>query len=259
MTGSATGALLSTMRTPPVTLRSEEIIRQPGKKGLSRGRAIITALVLGISFHEFSHAYIADTLGDGLPRKMGRLTLNPLAHLEPMGTMLMLIIGFGWGRPVPVNPYATRKPKAALGLTAAAGPVSNFVVAAVAGLPIKLNLVPWSSPFNESNALFLSRNGWQLDEYLSVYLSAIVLFSLILGVFNLIPIAPLDGFKVAVGFLPRELSESFAQLEQYGPIILITLFLLPFLTGTFLLFEIMEPVIKVLARLFAGVNGDVFV
>jgi len=221
--------------------------------------AIATALVLGISFHEFSHAYIADTLGDGLPRRMGRVTLNPLAHLEPMGTLLMLVVGFGWGRPVPVNPYATRNPKAALGLTAAAGPVSNFVVAAVAGLPIKLDLVPWSSPFNESNALFLSFNGWQLDEYLSVYLSAIVLFSLILGVFNLIPIAPLDGFKVAVGFLPRDLSESFAQLEQYGPIILITLFLLPFFTGTFLLFEIMEPVIKVLARLFAGVNGEVFV
>lgn len=221
--------------------------------------AIITALILGISFHEFSHAYIADTLGDGLPRRMGRVTLNPLAHLEPVGTLLMLTVGFGWGRPVPVNPMATRNPKAALGLTAAAGPLSNFVVAALAGLPIKLDLVPWSSPFNESNALFLAIGGWELDEYLSVYLSAIVLFSLILGVFNLIPIAPLDGFKVAVGFLPRDLSESFSRLEQYGPIILITLFLLPFFTGTFLLFEIMEPVIKLLARLFAGIEGDVFV
>ncbi len=221
--------------------------------------AIVTALILGISFHEFSHAYIADTLGDGLPRKMGRVTLNPLAHLEPLGTIMMLVVGFGWGRPVPVNPNATRNPKAALGLTAAAGPVSNFVVAAVAGLPIKLDLVPWSSPFNQSNALLLSLNGWELKEYLSVYLSAIVLFSLILGVFNLIPIAPLDGFKVAVGFLPRDLSNEFARLEQYGPIILIILFLLPFFTGTFLLFEIMEPIIKVLARLFAGVNGDVFV
>jgi len=221
--------------------------------------AIVTALVLGISFHEFSHAYIADTLGDGLPRKMGRVTLNPLAHLEPLGTIMMLVVGFGWGRPVPVNPNATRNPKAALGLTAAAGPVSNFVVAAVAGLPIKLDLVPWSSPFNQSNALLLSLNGWELKEYLSVYLSAIVLFSLILGVFNLIPIAPLDGFKVAVGFLPRDLSIEFARLEQYGPVILIILFLLPFFTGTFLLFEIMEPIIKVLARLFAGIEGDVFV
>ena len=73
--------------------------------------AIVTALILGISFHEFSHAYVADTLGDGLPRRMGRVTLNPIAHLEPMGTMLMLIVGFGWGKPVPVNPYNTRNPK----------------------------------------------------------------------------------------------------------------------------------------------------
>lgn len=221
--------------------------------------AIITALILGISFHEFSHAFVADTLGDGLPRRMGRVTLNPLAHLDPMGTILMLAVGFGWGKPVPVNPNATRNPKASLGLTAAAGPLSNFAVAAVAGLPIKLDMVPWSSPFNQFNLRLLSAGGWALDEYLSVYLSAIVLFSLILGVFNLIPIAPLDGFKVAVGFLPREISNSFAQLEQYGPLILITLFLLPFFTGYFLLFEIMEPVIKFLADIFAGVQGDVFV
>ena len=220
--------------------------------------AAVTALVLGISFHEFSHAYIADTLGDGLPRRMGRVTLDPLAHLEPMGTVLMLMVGFGWGRPVPVNPYATRDPKAALGLTAVAGPLSNFVVAAVAGLPIKLELVPWSSPFDEFNARALALNGWQFDEYASVYLSAVVLFSLILGVFNLIPIAPLDGFKVAVGFLPRDLSEAFARLEPYGPIILITLILLPFFTGTFLLFEIMQPVIEILGRLFAG-EGNIVV
>jgi len=222
--------------------------------------AIVTALVLGISFHEFSHAYIADTLGDGLPRKMGRVTLNPLAHLEPLGTIMMLVVGFGWGRPVPVNPNATRNPKAALGLTAAAGPVSNFVVAAVAGLPIKLDLVPWSSPFNQSNALLLSLNGWELKEYLSVYLSAIVLFSLILGVFNLIPIAPLDGFKVVAGLLPRDLSQSFLQLERWGPVILLVLILTPFLTGGHfgILFEVMRPIINELAHLFAGINGDAY-
>jgi Zn-dependent protease len=221
--------------------------------------AIVTALVLGISFHEFSHAYVADTLGDGLPRRMGRVTLNPLAHLEPLGTMMMLLVGFGWGRPVPVNPNATRNPKATLGLTSAAGPLSNFLVAALAGLPLKLDLVEWVSPFDKARAEILAFNGWTINEYLSVYLSAIVLFSLILGVFNLIPIAPLDGFKVAVGFLPRDLSIEFSKLEPYGPIILITLFLLPFFTGTFLLFEIMSPVIKLLAQLFAGTSGDPFV
>ncbi len=222
--------------------------------------AMITALVLGISFHEFSHAFVADRLGDGLPRRMGRLTLNPLAHLEPVGTMLMLLVGFGWGRPVPVNPNATRNPKAALGFTAAAGPLSNFIVAAIAGLPIKLNLVSWTSPFIKDNARALAVHGWTSGEYLSVYLSAIVLFSLILGVFNLLPIAPLDGFKVALGFLPRDLSIEFAKLERYGLVILFSLFfLVPLLTGKFLLFEIMSPIIRVLAWLFAGTSGDPFV
>jgi len=222
--------------------------------------AMITALVLGISFHEFSHAFVADRLGDGLPRRMGRLTLNPLAHLEPVGTMLMLLVGFGWGRPVPVNPNATRNPKAALGFTAAAGPLSNFVVAAIAGLPIKLNLVTWTSPFIKENARALAVHGWTSGEYLSVYLSAIVLFSLILGVFNLLPIAPLDGFKVALGLLPRDLSIEFAKLERYGLVILLSLFfLVPLLTGKFLLFEIMSPIIRALAWLFAGTSGDPFV
>jgi Zn-dependent protease len=214
--------------------------------------AIVTALILGISFHEFSHAYIADTLGDGLPRRMGRVTLNPIAHLEPLGTVMMLIIGIGWGKPVPVNPYNTRNPKFALGATAFAGPFSNFAVAAIAGLPIKLELIPWTSPFDKFTAALLSQNGWQLEDYLSIYLSAIALFSIILGVFNLIPIAPLDGFKVAVGFLPSGISEAFARLEPYGPAVLIILLVLPFLTGTFLLFEIMRPFIEVFSDLFVG-------
>ena len=222
--------------------------------------ALATALVAGISFHEFSHAYVADLLGDRLPRSRGRVTLNPLAHLDPAGTILLFVVGFGWGKPVPVNPGATRNPKAALALTAGAGPVSNFAVAAVAGLPLKLGLVPWLPPFN-SNVIdrFLIR-GFEPDEYLGLYLSAVVLVSIILGVFNLIPIAPLDGFKVAVGLLPRDLSRSFAQMERWGPAILIMLIALPFLTGGRfgILFEAMSPVINALARLFAGIDTDVF-
>jgi Zn-dependent protease len=222
--------------------------------------AIVTALIAGISFHEFSHAYAADTLGDGLPRRLGRVTLNPLAHLDPGGTLLLFLVGFGWGKPVPVNPYATRNPKTSLATVAAAGPVSNFVVAAVAGLPVKLGVAPWISPFNTGNFADLAFRGWATEEYAGLYLSSIVLFSIILGVFNLIPIAPLDGFKVAVGLLPRELSASFAQTERWGPVVLIVLVALPFLTGgeVGILFEVMQPAIRTLARLFAGVDGDVF-
>src|SRR5574341_1833650 len=216
--------------------------------------ATITALMAGIAFHEFSHAYVADSLGDGLPRRMGRVTLNPMAHLDPTGTILMLVMGFGWGKPVPINPNATRHPERALWMTAAAGPVSNFLVAAVAGLPLKLDIVPWLPPFNIGVINSLIRGNWTLEEYAGLYLSAIVLFSLILGVFNLIPIAPLDGFKVAAGLLPRDLAQSFLQLEPYGPVILLVLILTPILTGGHfgILFEVMRPIINELAHLFAG-------
>jgi Zn-dependent protease len=222
--------------------------------------ALVSALIAGLSFHEFSHAFVADTLGDGMPRRMGRVTLNPLAHLDPAGTILLLIVGFGWGKPVPVNPNATANPKASLAITAGAGPLSNFVVAAIAGLPLKLDIVPWLTPFNRSVIDSLARGGWETDQYIGLYLSSIVLISIILGVFNLIPIAPLDGFKVAVGLLPRDLARSFAQLEQYGPIILIALIALPFLTGGEfgILFEVMSPAIEALAELFAGIEGDAF-
>ena len=222
--------------------------------------AIVTALIAGISFHEFSHAFTADTMGDPPPRSRGRVTLNPLAHLDPAGTVLLFIVGFGWGKPVPINPYATRNPKASLAIVAGAGPVSNLLIAAVAGLPLKMDLVPWISPFNLDNFSRLAVHGWSTSQYLGLYLSALVLFSLILGVFNLIPIAPLDGFKVAVGLLPRDLSIAFARLEQYGPAILIALIALPFLTGGRfgILFEVMSPIIRVLAKLFAGIDGNVF-
>ena len=223
--------------------------------------ATITALLAGICFHEFSHAFTADALGDGLPRRMGRVTLNPLAHLDPAGTVLMLVVGFGWGKPVPVNPNSTSNPKASLAMTAAAGPLSNFVIAALAGLPLRLDMVPWINPFNLSNFDRLAFFGFSTEEYFGLYLSSIMLFSIILGVFNLIPIAPLDGFKVAVGLLPRELSRSFAQTEKWGPLILICLIALPFLTGGQfgLLFEVMAPVIRELANLFGGVgNGQLF-
>jgi Zn-dependent protease len=222
--------------------------------------ALVTALVTGISFHEFSHAFVADRLGDRLPRSRGRVTLNPLAHLDPAGTILLFLVGFGWGKPVPVNPNAARNPKAALAITAAAGPLSNFLVAAVAGLPLKLDLLPWLPPFNVGVINLFLRGEFHADDYLGLYLSAVVLVSIILGVFNLIPIAPLDGFRVAVGLLPRDLSLSFARLERWGPAILIVLIALPILTGGQfgVLFEVMRPVINGLARLFAGIDEDVF-
>lgn len=210
--------------------------------------AAVFALVVGIAFHEFCHAYMADSLGDTLPAKQGRVTLNPLAHLDPAGTAMMLIIGFGWGRPVQFNPFSTRvTPKMATLLVSLAGPLSNFIVAGLLAAPLK---VGWVDLPRSTDSLF--DDGFASEAYLGVFLLTAVYFNVILGVFNLIPIHPLDGFKVAVGILPDALSEQFARLAPYGPGLLMVLILLPFLVGYSPLAEIMLPATSWLVDLFVG-------
>ena len=217
--------------------------------------ALGTAILLGLVLHEASHALAADRLGDGLPRASGRLTLNPLAHLHPAGTLMIALVGFGWAKPVPVNPNAAKNPKSALAITAFAGPATNFLIAAVASVPFRLGSLEWFSLYRSQNT-----SGWGADEYAGYYLSTIVLISVLLGIFNLIPIAPLDGFKVAVGVLPRDLSRSFAQLERFGPVVLISLIALPFLTGgrVSLLSDVLRPLIGTLTEFFTGVDGRLY-
>jgi Zn-dependent protease len=219
--------------------------------------SVVGALLVGITFHEFSHCLTAFSLGDPTARNMGRLTLNPKAHLDPFGTLLLFIAGFGWGKPAPVNPYRLRTgPKSGMALVAAAGPLSNLVIAGLAGLPIHAGMVPWHTPFLVPRSVSF----WDASDYLGLFLSATVIFNCVLAVFNLIPVAPLDGFRIAVGVLPRDLSEAVAGLEQYGMVILVLLlFLLPMMTGGALgIFPIISPAIDRLASVFTGVNGRVF-
>ena len=218
--------------------------------------AVVSALLLGFTFHEFSHALAATRLGDPTPRYRGRLSLNPLAHLDPAGTVLLFLAGFGWGKPVEVNPNLMRgDPKTNLALTAAAGPISNLVVAGLAGAAIKLDLVPWRSPFNLQTLAH-----WTAEDYVGLYLSSIVIFGIILAVFNLIPLFPLDGFSVAVGILPRELSRSLEELRAWGPGLLFLLIALPLVTGGHfgLLFQIMGPAVNGLTRLLTGIDTNVY-
>ena len=218
--------------------------------------AVVSALLLGFTFHEFSHAFAATRLGDPTPRYRGRLSLNPMAHLDPAGTALLFLAGFGWGKPVPVNPNFMRgDPKTNLAITAAAGPLSNLAVAGLAGLAIKMDIVPWRSPFNLQTLAH-----WSFDDYVGLYLSSIVIFGIILAVFNLIPLFPLDGFSVAVGILPGDLSRTFEELRAWGPGLLFLLIALPIVTGGQfgLLFQIMGPVVNGLTRLLTGVDTDVY-
>lgn len=210
----------------------------------------LLALLLGIAFHEACHAFMADSLGDPLPASQGRTTLNPLAHLDPLGTVLMLFVGFGWGKPVQFNPYGLKiKPKTASLLVAFAGPMSNFVAAGLLAIPIQLGWVPYINPFG---TFVTGLDG--ADEYIGVFLTGAVYLSLILGVFNLIPLPPLDGFKVAIGILPDNLAEELSQLDRYGfgPLIVL-IFVLPFF-GFNPLGDILRPSVRWLVHLFTGVG-----
>ncbi len=181
--------------------------------------ALLTALVLGITIHEFAHAAMATWLGDSTPRWQGRLTLSPAAHLDVMGSLMFLIGGFGWGRPVQFNPYMLRaNPRAGAALVALAGPLSNFILASIVAIPIRLLTVTLDAPLGRSAP----------EAILLQLLYGIVLYNLVLGVFNLIPIFPLDGFSILLGVLPAELAYTFEQTRQWG---LLLLFALLFLSG----------------------------
>lgn len=185
--------------------------------------ALALAFVTGIAFHEFSHAWAANELGDDTAARQGRLTLNPIAHLDPMGTLLLFVAGFGWGRPTPVNPYRLRSGVKRGNMTVAvAGPLSNFAFALLAALPLILG---WVEP-PLALASFGRASGGEL---LGAFLFLIAWINVVLGVFNLIPIHPLDGFKVLVGVLPDGAARAMIPLSRWGPALLIALVALNFI------------------------------
>lgn len=183
-------------------------------------------LVLCMVVHELAHGYVAMKLGDQTAKREGRLTLNPVAHIDPVGSVLLplvLVLSsspvlFGWAKPVPVNFAALNKPKRDMGLVAAAGPLSNILLAIVFVFfgKIVLEIVPLNS------ALFM----WLRDNIMNG-----ILFSLVLAVFNLLPILPLDGGRILVSLLPTRWAYQYQQTEQYGMYILLGLMFLPFVLG----------------------------
>ncbi len=179
-------------------------------------------LLIVITVHEFSHALVADRLGDPTPRLAGRLTLNPVAHIDPIGFLMLLIVRFGWAKPVPINPYNFRNPRTGALLVSLAGPVSNFLFAWV--VAIVFRTMPIGS------------------DLLAQVLSYTIFINLALGVFNLIPIPPLDGSHVLEFFLPPHRYEIMQQLEQYGFMILILIIF----AGQPLLFAIIDFIYRLL-------------
>ena len=193
----------------------------------------VVALLIGITVHELAHTWAADRLGDPTGKLEGRLTLNPLAHLDPIGTALILLTGFGWGKAVPFDPYNLRHIKKDTALISLAGPVSSLLLATTAGLLI--NFLPLL--FNQTPGILIS------------FLALVVRLNVMLGIFNLIPIHPLDGGKVLVGFLPEKIGDEVDSfLTQYGYIVLIFLFFFPFGSASYIS-QIITPIINVILGL----------
>jgi Zn-dependent protease len=184
----------------------------------------IPAFLVAITVHEFSHAFVANAEGDVTAKQLGRLSLNPIRHLDPMGTLLLFIMlvsgfGIGWGKPVPVNPANLRNGRQSMAMVSVAGVVANLITAVICGLLIRGHLIPdlvsqGHLPANIGGVLF-------------AFLEALILISIGLAVFNLLPIFPLDGFNVAVNVLPREMGAKLAQYGHWGPGILMLLIFLP--------------------------------
>ena len=194
-------------------------------------------LLITITFHEFSHSFIANKLGDRTSKNLGRLTLNPTKHLDPMGTIMLFFVGFGWGKPVPVNPTnLSPNPKTGLGLVSLSGPASNIFIAFISTFPIRLGVVDISSVnLNYINSSF------SIGQIIGIT----IFLNLLLATFNLLPIAPLDGFKIAIGILPRKLAYDFSKLEKYGPLILLSLVFIQFIIPKFsILPMIIYPIMK---------------
>lgn len=202
--------------------------------------SIILAFVISITIHEFAHAYAATLLGDPTPRDQGRVTLNPIAHLDPIGFLFLIFIaltgfGLGWGKPVAFNPYRIRWSKRGVALVAAAGPISNVILALFLAVPRRV----FTTGFHN------------LPPNAQTFVTTLITLNLALAAFNLVPLPPLDGLKILTGILPDFWYPVLAPLDRYGFMIL---FAIIFFQPRIIL-NISAPVYEVLTRLIEGTAG----
>jgi Zn-dependent protease len=202
---------------------------------------LLIALLVALTFHEASHALVAYLLGDDTPKKMGRLSLNPFAHLELFGALMILLIGLGWGKPVRIQAEKLRPgPKVGMALVAAAGPISNLLLAAVVAIPLRFH---WVSLRADTRIPldFLPTGYHAIYVGLGPLLFWIVYLSLALAVFNLIPLNPLDGSRLWEIILPTRLYYRIAQFELIGLGLVLALILSDRFLGTNILGQILGP------------------
>ncbi|MCD6195083.1 site-2 protease family protein [bacterium] len=198
--------------------------------------AFLVGILLAISVHEFAHALAAVRAGDLTPKLAGRLTLNPLAHLDPLGTLFLLLAGFGWGKPVPINPFNLPNPQKSQAWIALAGPLANIILALILAIPIRL------SHFG------LWPEGLIAAQIIQI-LQIIIELNLLLAVFNLLPIPPLDGSKIIFAFVSQETQVA---IEQIGPWVLFALLFLSFATPVNIFSATLFPLIQYLNYLITA-------
>ncbi|PLT31843.1 site-2 protease family protein [Peribacillus deserti] len=200
---------------------------------------VVVTLMIAFTLHEFAHAYVAYKFGDPTAQKQGRLTLNPAVHLDPLGTLLLLIAGFGWARPVPVNRHYFKNPRLAGILVSIAGPLSNLLIAAIGFMLY----------FGFMSAGILG------NEYVINFLHTLIEINVVLFVFNLLPVPPLDGYRVLEDLAPDNVRAKMSQFEMYGSLIFLVIVITPL--GDYIITPIFQTVIpliySVLANFFSGI------
>ncbi len=196
---------------------------------------LVPVIIFALSFHEFSHGWMASRFGDQTARYAGRLTLNPMAHLDMFGSLALYFMGFGWAKPVPVNPRNLLNPKRDLMWISLAGPVSNLILAFISGLLLsillRLGLISTQSP-------------------LIMVLIMSLQINLVLAIFNFIPIPPLDGSRILEGMVPNKYHSQLAKFEYYGPKVLIGLILISMFTRFNIFSVIISPIMSIFLKLF---------
>ena len=191
--------------------------------------------MFALSFHEYAHAWMASKCGDQTAARMGRLTLNPTAHLDPIGSIMILFVGFGWAKPVPVDGRNLQNPRIDMMKVAAAGPLSNLLLAMLSGI------------------LLRSLNNFQiLNDSLFLILIYFTRINISLAIFNLIPVVPLDGSQIFSGYLMKKNPSLAWKIQSYGPQVLFGIILFSYISGFSILWLIMEPFVNFFMFLFVG-------
>ena len=195
---------------------------------------LFPALVFSLSFHEFAHAWMAYRLGDNTAARLGRLTLNPISHLDPIGSLALLLMGFGWAKPVPVDPRYLENPKKDMVKVAAAGPISNIILAIVAALVLRL--------------LFSTD---LLTNNIKTFFIIFMQINITLAVFNLLPVSPLDGSQILTPFLEKHFSfDLVRKMQVYGPRVLFFIIIFSMVTDIHIFSFIINPIFNFFIYIF---------